>query len=333
MAAAEVYEVERINQAVARLPLPLPLRELPTVNCYAIFGADGLTLLDPGWKSESTEKVLVRHLAALGARPGDVRRILVTHAHWDHYTQALDWQARYGVEVWLGRPEQHSIASLDLSRGPHPRQAEMLRLAGAPALADAVDRLPIEDHERGIPFGPADQWVDDAARIDCGGPVLTARATPGHTRGHIVYELAGLLFTGDHVLPSITPSLAFEQAPEDQPLGSFLRSLRRLLDGPDRMLLPAHGPVAASVQDRVVELLGHHDRRLKETHDHVAAGARSACDVARRMPWTRHEKTLSELGTVHAMTAILEVRAHLRYLVADGRLTMRGDAVETYATV
>jgi hypothetical protein len=39
------------------------------------------------------------------------------------------------------------------------------------------------------------------------------------------------------------------------------------------------------------------------------------------MLWTRHERTVDELGAVHGMTAILEVAAHLDLLVARGSLT------------
>ena len=49
---------------------------------------------------------------------------------------------------------------------------------------------------------------------------LDAIATPGHTQGHYVFADTehGLLYAGDHVLPSITPSVGFEPRWVDQPL-------------------------------------------------------------------------------------------------------------------
>lgn len=318
--------LETIDESVSRLPLPLPLADLPTVNCYAIVQSDAITLIDPGWKSEATDTALRAYLRQLGASPADVRRILVTHSHWDHYTQALDWQERYGTEVLLGRHEQHSIDALDLQRGAYPQQVAMLRRSGAPELAEAVDRLPLEDFERDMPFRPPTRWLDDGEVIDD----VTVRATPGHTRGHTVFEHGDTVFTGDHVLPRITPSLGFEQEPESGPLASYLSSLRLLLEGPDRRLAPAHGAVSPSVQTRAGELLSHHDRRLEVVRGHLLAGARTAYDVAARMPWTRRDKRLTELGEVHAMTAVLEVRSHLEHLVSEGRArTVRG-AVDAY---
>lgn len=337
MTQPDEYDIQHIDPRVTRLPLPLPLEGLPLVNCYAIAGSDGLTLVDPGWKSPETDSALRDGLASLGATPDDVRRVLVTHGHWDHYTEALDLRERVGAEVFLGHGERHTIAALDLDRGPYPRQAELLRLAGAASLADTVASHPVEEHERAMPFTPPDHWLEDGEAIDCGGVSVIARSTPGHTRGHVVYELDGLAgmpdmsFTGDHVLPRITPSIAFEQAPEDDPLASYISSLQLLADEPDRMMLPAHGPVTPSVHDRVRALLDHHEERLKVVRDLVATGAATAFEVADQMRWTRRELRLDQLETVHAMTAVLEVRSHLERLVRQGRLTMSRVAVERYS--
>ena len=70
---------ERIAEHVVRVPLPLPLPDLKTVNAYAIFGSDGVTLIDPGWAYEPSETALRAALSDLGATPSDVQRILVTH--------------------------------------------------------------------------------------------------------------------------------------------------------------------------------------------------------------------------------------------------------------
>ena len=67
---------------------------------------------------------------------------------------------------------------------------------------------------------------------------------------------AGLLFAGDHVLPTITPSIGFTVPPVPDPLGDFMASLTKVRSLPDLTVLPAHGPVAPSSHARVDELLG-----------------------------------------------------------------------------
>jgi len=311
-------DMQDLPSHVVRIPLPLPLKDLRVVNVYAVLGNDGVTLVDSGWADDTSEAVLVDSLDRLGFTPGDVRRIVVTHAHWDHYSRAIGWQRRYGTTVMLGRREHHSIAAFDERSGAYPVQAKLLLLAGAPELAQAIADLPMEPFERDVPFGLPDVWLDDGDEIDCGGVVLVARATPGHTRGHTVYEdrQSRITFTGDHILPRITPSIALERAPETLPLRSYLASLRLFLDLPDASMLPAHGDVTSSVRARAEELLGHHRDRLEAIQTLVATGCSTAYDVSKQMSWTRHERTIDELGPVHGMAAILEVLAHLELLVA-----------------
>ena len=314
--------VERVGEQVWRIPLPLPMRDLREVNAYVIRGVDGVTLVDPGWADAESEALLVAGLHRLGCSPGDLLRILVTHAHWDHYTQAVKWQREFGVKTFLGRGERHTIEAFDTLTGVYPNQVRRLRRNGADDLADDVQRLELEPHERDMPFSAPDVWLDGGEQIDCGGVTICAHSTPGHTRGHIVYEdrEAGLVFTGDHILPRITPSIGFERAPQPFALQNYLESLRMSQRWARSRMLPAHGPVTDDVGTRVEELLDHHERRLDEILALVSAGAETAYDVACRMRWTRRQRMLDELGTVHGMTAVLEVSAHLDLLVTRGLL-------------
>jgi hypothetical protein len=118
-----------------------------------------------------------------------------------------------------------------------------------------------------------------------------------------------------------TPSIAFERAPEALPLRSYMSSLRLFLDLPDSRMLPAHGEANRLTRSRAQELLDHHRERLDRVAELVAAGAGTAFEAARCMRWTRRERRLDELDTVHRMTAVLEVLAHLDLLVAEGVLT------------
>lgn len=311
--------IERIGATVWRIVLPLPMPDLKEVNAYAICGDDGVTLIDPGWASPESESILVAGLAEAGFSPADVRRILVTHAHWDHYTQAVKWRAERDVTVYLGRGERHTIEAFKTVDGVYPHQVLWLRRAGAPELAEQVEALELEPWEKNVPFGEPDVWLDGGEEIDCGGVRVLAHATPGHTRGHTVFELpdAGVLFTGDHILPRITPSIGFERAPQRLALSSYLDSLQLCQRWASASMLPAHGAVATNVGSRVGELLEHHRHRLDEITDLVRAGARTAYEVARQMRWTRRALPIDELGIIHEMTAVLEVLAHLDLLAAQ----------------
>jgi glyoxylase-like metal-dependent hydrolase (beta-lactamase superfamily II) len=322
--SSDEYAVEQVTDRVFRIPLPLPLDDLHIVNAYLIDtgSAAGLTLIDPGWATGDNERQLLASLRELGHGPDDITQIAITHGHWDHYSQAIGWQQQYGATVFLGHEERHSIDAFRTLDGVYPAQVGLLRQAGAPAVADAIDVLEHLAHEKDVPFGDPDVWLDDQQVIDLGDRSLVAHLTPGHTRGHMMFEepTDDVMFTGDHILPRITPSIGFERAPEETPLAAYLDSLQLVVDRPDSRMLPAHGSITDSVHERAHELLSHHEARLKEVGDFARSGVETAHQIASQLRWTRRERHLGDLNLVHQTVAILEVAAHLDVLVLRGVL-------------
>ncbi|MBW8486472.1 MBL fold metallo-hydrolase [Actinomadura parmotrematis] len=320
---------------VHRVPLALPVASLHAVNVYVIDDPAGPVVVDSGWSMPDSRTALAAALGALGHGLDDVSQFIVTHAHWDHYSQALALRDAFGTRVRIGRGERHSLEAFDVSRGLHPRQAELLRRCGAPGIADRVLAMGVSTDERAMPHTLPDAWLDDGERIGLGERGLDVFATPGHTRGHIVLRdaAAGLLFAGDHVLPHISPSIGLETEPEPKPLRSYLDSLRIVREMPDTLLLPAHGAVTPSVHTRVDELLEHHAERLGAAAAEVRAGRSTAFEVASAMPWTRRRRKLDDLEVFSQMLAVLEIDAHLDVLVDQGLLDVHEEGgVRRYAT-
>lgn len=322
-----------VSANVHRVPLPLPFDGLHAVNVYVIEDPHGLIVVDSGWAMPDTEKALAGALRELGHQLDDVAEFVVTHVHNDHYTQALALRKAFGTRVRIGRGEQRSIEGFDQTGGSTPQQLVHLRRCGAAELAERMATMTIEVPDTTI--GPPDAWLDDGERITLHDRTLDVFATPGHTGGHIVLRDAahGLLFSGDHVLPHITPSIGLEPVPQAHPLRSYLASLRLVRDMPDALLLPAHGPAAPSVHTRIDELLAHHEQRLTDTLATVRAGAETAYQAAGRLPWTRRRRRLDELAPMHQLLAVLETDAHLDVLVDQGQLvSAEHDGVRRYAT-
>ena len=156
--------------------------------------------------------------------------------------------------VLLAKPERCS-ARVDVA-GP---EAERALAAGAKEAFDTQSKiLKLSD----TVFAVGQQLLR-ARRDGQLNSRIAAVSTPGHTQGHFVFaDLgAGLLFSGDHVLPTITPSIGFEPAYAALPLGDFLGSLAKVRAMPDLRLLPAHGAAAPSTHARVDELVAHHEVR------------------------------------------------------------------------
>jgi len=329
-----MVEVHRISPHVSAIELPLPLEGLTSVNCYVIQGAAGTVLVDPGWSTPATTTALLEGLSLLEIAPTDIGRTLATHHHWDHYTQAITWRREHGIPVFLGRGDAPSIEAWRSLDGAFPRQVALLQNAGAIDVAREVAALTVDPHEQAMDFEMPDGWIDDGDEFDLGDVTVRSLATPGHTRGHVCFEVVEeqLLLTGDHVLPRITPSIAYEREPDRHSLISYLGSLRLVADLPAHRMLPAHGSIRGSAAARATELVKHHDERLVVITDLLRSGHSTAYEVASAMTWTRRERRLAELDTTHRMVAVLEAAAHLVALEKQGAVTLeRQDGVEHYA--
>jgi glyoxylase-like metal-dependent hydrolase (beta-lactamase superfamily II) len=280
---------------------------------------DGVSLIDAGWAVGEAKATLERALRSLGYATGDVRRVLVTHIHRDHYTQAVTLRRDHGAHVSLGEGERRSLAALN-DPSATEYHVSFLEEAGAAALArDWYQRISSTTRDLSLWEQP-DDWLLGDVDIKIGGRVLRAIETPGHTRGHLVFAdvAGGVIFAGDHVLPTITPSIGYEPVPSSLPLADYLASLAKVRTLPDLALLPAHGPAGGSLHARVDELLAHHGERLRLCYEATVGRAVTAYEVATDLPWTRRESAFGLLDRYSAALAVLETRAHLEVLVVQG---------------
>jgi glyoxylase-like metal-dependent hydrolase (beta-lactamase superfamily II) len=312
-----------VAPGVHRIPLPLPFDGLRAVNVYAIEAGDHLVLIDSGWALANAREQLERSLAAIGASLGDVRKFLITHLHRDHYTQAVELRQLFGTPIALGIDEKHSIDLL--LQGDYralSAQLDLLATAGAQPVIQLLAELGVGT-AKDLGYEAPDEWITSGQDLDLGTRTLEAIATPGHTRGHVVFvdAAAGLLFAGDHVLPHITPSIGFEAAPPPLPLGDYLESLNIVRRLPDLTLLPAHGPVGPSSHARIDELVAHHGERLQVIAAILRGGPMTGYDVALAMTWTSRQRKLTELDPVNQTLAVCETAFHLDLLVAQASAT------------
>lgn len=312
-----------VTDGIHRIPLPLPMDGLKAVNVYVIETEQGLTCVDGGWAIEVSRKLFQESLKSIGHHPRDITSFLVTHAHRDHYTQAVTLRSEFGrATVALGIGEKPTLDQIhsDLDEDPFVGK---LRSAGAEHISSAWAEWVSSSSVDTSMWLPPDIWLDEDTTLAVGGREIRAVSTPGHTAGHFVYadEAAGLLFAGDHVLPTITPSVGFEINDRAEPLRDYLASLTKVRAMPDLQLLPAHGATDRRSHERVDELLVHHDVRLGLCLDAVVAGHHTSYDVAEQLPWTRHDRRFDELDVFNAGMAVMETAVHLDLLVIRGQLT------------
>jgi glyoxylase-like metal-dependent hydrolase (beta-lactamase superfamily II) len=182
---------------------------------------------------------------------------------------------------------------------------------------------------RQVPAIP-DRRLRDGDLIDLPGRKLRAVHTPGHTPGHICLHLedADRLFTGDHVLPDITPHVGiypYDRTDVD-PLGDFLESLGRVGELGMLDALPAHEWIFPDVAARTAEIRHHHEEKLERLHTQLSERAEppTIWETAAMMTWNR---AWADLPPALRGMAAGEAAAHLRTLEARGtvrRLTGNG---------
>jgi len=314
-----------VAPGVWRIPTVLPMDGLKAVNIYALVDDAGLTLIDGGWALDAARDALVAGLAEIGAQLGDVQRFLVTHAHRDHYTAAVSIRREFGTRVLIGEGERNTLEKLSAPTPPSfASQTAALARHGAGPVMQALSAIvgsggSAEDNGYELP----DAWIASGESFAVGSRTLEAIATPGHTRGHVVFadRAAGLLFAGDHVLPHITPSIAFEVDPPRLALRDYLGSLRAVRSMPDMTLMPAHGPAGDAVHARIDALLAHHDQRLDEIASVLGADGLTGHDVAGQIGWTSRRRKFADLDPFNQMLAVFETVLHLNLLVLQDRAT------------
>lgn len=322
--------IEQVLEGVFRIPLPLPNDGLRAVNVYAITEGDHLVLVDAGWALDVSLDQLERSLAEIEYKLADVREFLVTHAHRDHYTQAITLRRLFGGKVQIGEGERTTLEIIVSKTGQaHTMMWRRLEQAGASHIvAEIRARHAQSDFNELDDWELPDAWLVNGTSVALQSRTLDVIETPGHTSGHVVFHdtAAAALFAGDHVLPRITPSIGIEAGGIGLPLAAYLDSLRLVRELPDARLLPAHGPVTDSVHARVEELLAHHERRLNQSAEAISQGASTSFEAAQILRWTRRETRLDELDLGNQSLAIGETKAHLDVCVVRGWLTSTEDA-------
>ncbi|MET9951606.1 MBL fold metallo-hydrolase [Streptomyces sp. NPDC006339] len=318
------------------LRVPIPDNPLGHTLVHVLDTGRGPVLVDTGWDDPDSWAELTAGLGALGLAAGDVHGIVVTHHHPDHH--GLSGKVREASGAWIAM-HAADIAVVRRTRDSAPGAwldylARKLAAVGAPEehTAPLLAARAAGGRTRTLPGLRAalpDREIVPGELLDLAGRRLRAVWTPGHTPGHVCLHLeeahpAGLpghgrLFSGDHLLPGISPHIGLYEDPDDatvtDPLGDYLDSLERVGRLGVAEVLPAHQHAFPDATGRVRALLAHHEERLTGLLALLATPL-TPWQLAERMEWNRPWDRIPHGSRT---IAVSEAEAHLRHLVKRGR--------------
>ncbi|GGM93193.1 MBL fold metallo-hydrolase [Thermopolyspora flexuosa] len=329
----ELPRVERVRPGLWSIPVPIPINSLRYVLVYALELTSGVAIIDAGWDSDEAFTALRDGLGQAGFDISDVRAVLVTHVHPDHY--GLAGRVREHSGAWIGvHPADANLVHdrlFDLGDDPEARVRELIRRdrellerCGAPqeVITEAVNLASLA-RRFAAPARP-DVLIEDGDRPVLPGWDLRAVWTPGHSPGHLCFvsERRRILITGDHVLPRITPIVSVHPQSSPNPLADYLDSLATIravgVEAGVTEVLPAHEYRFLELTARVDHLMAHHEERLAEIEAAVAAAGGASCwELASRLTWSRPWESIPQFMRRMANN---ETLAHLVWLESRGRV-------------
>jgi glyoxylase-like metal-dependent hydrolase (beta-lactamase superfamily II) len=138
----------------------------------------------------------------------------------------------------------------------------------------------------------------------------------------------GVLLTGDHILPRITPNISPSPFETGDALGQYLASLAATPDLPGAEVLPAHEYRFTGLAERARGLREHHEKRLAEVITALQAQPGSTTvQVTEALQWSR---PWAQMQGLQRRFAIGEAYAHLVHLERTGYATNKGIDVDAW---
>ena len=296
---------------VFHIGIPNPMFE-GEINLYVIAG-DPLTVIDTGIGTDEALAAMEAGLAARGLSIESIGQVVLTHKHADHIGLAREIHDRSGAPVYVHEDDWDGVTNLDARHEEFvPLVCQRLRDFHTPEADIENLRKYLGHGKRFARQTPAEKLIDGQT-LSVNGQDLHVIHTPGHTQGSISLRYANYLFSGDHVLPTISPNIGAGELRRSGMMRRFLGSLDRVakLQADDLVVLPGHGKAFSNLAERCGQLRAHHEQREAAILEILRAGGpKTVYEVARTL-WTK-------LPGYHLTLGTAEVNAHLEKSVEDG---------------
>ncbi len=270
---------------VHRLPVPVPFKNAGgPVNVHLIDNPDGsLTLFDAGLGTEEGQTAIREGFRRLGRRFDEVRDVIVSHGHIDHYGAA--WMfVEAGARVWIHPLDENKVMRHGrwMDRDAEQYSAYLRKLGLSDAQLASMRAMAGSTGRYAKPV-PAVSHLADRKTFPFRAFTAEVLHMPGHTPGLVcLYDREHqLLFADDHLLARVSPNPLIELGPNGETdkfraLSSYLESARKVRALDVDWVMPGHGPPFQGHREVIDTLVGFYGRRQQKLLDALNGGPKTA---------------------------------------------------------
>jgi len=305
--------------------LEVPTRFGIKINVSIFITEDGIDTIDIGPNDNAALDELQKGFQTINLNVKDIKNIYLTHAHEDHSGLSEYFHNNYGTHVHIHESDKifydfnrENICKLLIN------VADNLIKFGVPdqsrndIITYVSDDFPI--HQKKIKELSS---LNDIKVTTIGNYIAQVIHAPGHTPGSTCFYLKKdkLLFSGDTILPRITPNpgtivlmemMSKNMKCEQNPLKDFINSLQIIRNISADTLIPGHGYIISMTDKLVDRYIRHHERTLNNIVDILGSNSLTCFELSKFI--------YRKIGNYDLLLQILEVEAHLRYLISLGKI-------------
>jgi glyoxylase-like metal-dependent hydrolase (beta-lactamase superfamily II) len=313
----------------------------PQVNLYLIAGEEGL-IFDAGHGDRKSVELVSKTIREICRKREEshgtcsVKRLMVSHAHGDHFSGAMGLSRKLGLEIILTEP----IAAIVKDKKTfnqffkgHRSEKDYTTTSRINKLYNLVTfklwRFIFTRFFRFVFIPRPHRVISPVSKISINGEEWEIFPSPGHCPAHIsLYnKTLGIIFTGDNILRSIAPWLG----PPRSCLSRYMESLEAMLHLPNlKVILPGHGSPIENPRKRVEELIQWRTIRTSQVKEAVCSAGESGMmfkDILLSLyPGSSRRKRYIAKGWVQLTLDFLESRGVVERVHRGSRILFRSTA-------